>query len=234
MSMHLIREVERLKRQILALGGTVEERLRMAVKSVEDRDAKLASKVIAADVEIDEKEVDVEEECLKILALHQPVASDLRFIIAVLKINNDIERIGDLAVSVAERTLLLVQKKKPESLVDFTRMADLAQEMLRKSLDALVNLNAGAARGVCADDDRLDQMNRDVYEIVKEGIGKEGSPDNISSMICLLSIARSLERIGDHATNIAEDVVYLVEGHIVRHHMDEGGRGSSSGRNVTA
>ena len=215
MPKHFERELERLKRSLLTLAAKVEERLRMATKAIETRDGNLADLVIDADHEIDEMEVDIEEECLKVLALHQPVAIDLRFIIAVIKINNDLERIGDLAVNIAERAAFLASQRKLDILFDFPGMAEKAQSMVKRSLDALVNMDNKLAWEVCASDDEVDAMNREMFIQVQNSMRK-----NISRMECLihlLSASRHLERIADHATNIAQDVVYMIEGEIVRH-----------------
>jgi phosphate transport system protein len=215
MSMHLRREIDRLKKQLLTLSASVEGSVQKAVKSISDRDDKLARTVIDRDSEIDQMEVDVEEECLKILALHQPVATDLRFIIAVLKINNDLERIGDLAVNIAERAVYLANQESVEIPFDFPKMSALTQSMLHRSLDALVTSDRALANAVCAADDELDKINREMYTRVKTGI--RNRPDRIDSLINMLAVSRQLERIGDHATNIAQDVIYMIEGTIVRH-----------------
>jgi phosphate transport system protein len=212
---HLQREIDGLKKKILTLSAIVEDSVHKAVKSIAERDLKLANKVIETDPEIDQMEVDVEEECLKILALNQPVAIDLRFIIAVLKINNDLERIGDLAVNIAERGVYLATKEKVDIPFDFPRMSELSQSMLRKSLDSLVNLDLKLAREVAVSDDEIDAMHRQMYSQVQEGILQ--NPQRIDCLINLLAVSRQLERIADHATNIAEDVIYMIEGEIVRH-----------------
>ncbi len=215
MSQHLQREIEKLKKKILALGATVENSVREAVSAVERRDSKLAERIILRDNEIDQLEVDLEEDCLKILALHQPVAIDLRFIVAVLKINNDLERIGDLSVNLAERAKLLAAS--PQILVPFDLMAiaEKTEQMLKRSLDSLVNLNAVVARDVCQMDDEVDRANRQTYGLVKNAIISH--PGQAEVLIAYLSVSRFLERIADHATNIAEDVIYMTEGFIARH-----------------
>ena len=215
MPIHLQREVTKLKKQLLTLSALVEESVRSAVASLAARDAAAAQRVIDRDAEIDQFEVDVEEEGLKILALHQPVAIDLRFIIAVIKINNDLERIGDLAVNIAERTLLLASQPPVAIAFDFNGLSAKAQTMLKKSLDALVNLDAGLARQVCAMDDEVDAINRNMYEQVRDAIRRH--PEHTDAMIAHLTVSRCLERIADHATNIAEDVIYMTRGDIVRH-----------------
>jgi len=219
MPVHLHREIGNLKKMILALGAQVESNLYGAVAAVEERDGKKAEEIINADRSVDEAEIEVEEEGLKILALHQPVAIDLRFIVAVLKINAELERIGDLAVNIAERAAWLSQLAPPAIDVRFNKMAEGSQKMLRESLDALVNLDTELARQVCAADDEIDEMNRENYERVKKEM--MSSAENFPIMIHLLSISRLLERVADHATNIAEDVIYMVEGEIVRHHVAE-------------
>lgn len=215
MKRHLQTEIEKLKKKILYLGAMVEESVQRAVKAIERRDAKLATKVIEADIEIDHLEVDVEEDCLKILALEQPVAIDLRFIVAVLKLNSDLERIGDLAVNIAEHAVFLSSKDKTPVPFNLSGMAAKTQAMLKGSLDALVNMDTGLARQVCQSDDEVDNINRDMYARVESAIQK--TPEQVEAMIHFLSASRHLERIADHATNIAEDVIYMIDGDIVRH-----------------
>jgi phosphate transport system protein len=219
MPVHLHREIENLKKEILTVGAIAEQSVREATRAIEHRDENLARGVIEKDINLDRMEVDVEENCLKILALHQPVATDLRFIIAVLKINNDLERVGDLAVNIAERALFLVNHPEVNVEFDFMTMAVRTQEMLKKSLDALVNLNTRLAYEACACDDEIDAMNRQMYVMVQEAINAH--PDQVEPLIHLLSASRHLERIADHATNIAEDVIYMIEGEIVRHKAEE-------------
>jgi len=219
MPKHLQREVESLKKKLLALGARVETSVRNAASSIEQQDAELAQKVIGTDIEIDHTEVEVEEDCLKILALYQPVAIDLRFIVTVLKINNDLERIGDLAVNIAERGVFLACQPKIDISIDLVDMAHHAQSMLKKSLDALINHDTKLAHQVCASDDIVDGMNRQMYSKVQNAILK--TPEQISSLIHLLSASRHLERIADCATNIAEDVIYMIDGQIVRHKTEE-------------
>ena len=225
MTMHFLREIDRLKNQVLEVSALVEENLRRAVRAIEERDGDIARKVIETDVSIDEREVEVEEEGLKILALHQPVAIDLRFIISALKINNDLERIGDLAVNIAERALFLSSQPKADLSFDFTLMAEKVQNMLKRSLDALVNLDADIAREVCVADDDVDEMNKDMYDRVKEAMNAlpDKSVESINVLIHLLQVSRHLERVADHATNIAEDLIYMIEGRIVRHHSESWG-----------
>ncbi|CAN2039795.1 Phosphate-specific transport system accessory protein PhoU [Candidatus Magnetomoraceae bacterium gMMP-15] len=215
MTKHFRRELVKIKKMILSLGAMVEERVNMAHKAVIRCDAALAKKIIKSDYEIDEMEVEVEEECLKILALHQPVAVDLRFIIAVIKINNELERIGDQAVNIAQRLEIIAKQKQCSLFFDYSLMADKAEFMLKTSLDALVNMDIKLAFKICRLDDEVDKIKHEAYDQIKQAM-KERS-DNISYLINLLLISRHLERLADHATNIAEEVIYMIEGEIVRH-----------------
>lgn len=215
MSKHLIREVDNLKTQIVSLATRVEEALRAAVKSLRTRDIGEAERVIAEDQLIDRAEVDIEEECLKIMALHQPVAIDLRVVVAILKINNDLERIGDLAVNIAERAVVLSNYPDIPTKFDFKGMGDKVQVMVRQSLDSLVGLDSELAQQVLKSDDKIDAVHREMYSQVRSEISAR--PDQVDYYIQLLAVSRNLERVADHATNIAEDVIYLVDGQIVRH-----------------
>jgi len=193
----------------------VEERFRLAVKSIECRDADLAKKVIEGDLEIDHLEVDLEEECLKILALHQPVADHLRYIIAILKMNNDLERIGDLAVNIAERAERVAGEVEMSVPFDYFTMCQKTGEMLKKSLDSLVNRDLYLAYEVCAQDDDVDFMKSVMQAQFADEMRKDQT--HVESMINLFLVSRHLERIADHATNIAEDVIYMITGEIHRH-----------------
>ncbi|MCX5769283.1 MAG: phosphate signaling complex protein PhoU [Candidatus Hydrogenedentes bacterium] len=219
MTLHFQREIERLKTDLLSLSALVEDTLHRAITSLRERDGALARIIIDTDPDIDQREVDIEEECQKILALHQPVAHDLRFLIACLKINAELERIGDAAVNIAERVVFLVTQEPIEVPFDYMGMAKKAETMLRNSLDALVNLNVNLAYEVIDADDEVDAFNREAYVQIENCIQK--NPTLASSYTHLLGISRHIERIGDHATNIAEDVVYLIEGAIIRHRTEE-------------
>jgi len=212
---HFSRELENIKKLILSLGAMVEERVRMATKAIETNDAILAQRIIKSDYEIDEMEVDIEEECLKVLALHQPVAIDLRFIIAVIKINNELERIGDQAVNIAERVGVTAKSEQLEFFFDYSAMGEKAQSMLKMSLDALVNMDYDQALSVVMMDDEVDAIKEQAYDRIKRAMGEH--PDKIGYLINLFLISRHLERLADHTTNIAEEVIYLIEGEIVRH-----------------
>ena len=215
MSMHLQQEIEHLKNKLLTLVATAKGAVEKAVKSVEQRDPVLAQAVVDGDFEIDRTEVDLEEDCLKILALYQPVATNLRVIVSVMKMNNDIERIGDLAVNIAERTLFLCGNAPVEAPSDLAEMTTKALAMLTRSLDALVKMDTKCAREVRASDDEVDAINRKLFQEFAAAVRR--NPDHVESLLCYLSVGRHLERIADYATNIAEDVIYLMEGEIVRH-----------------
>jgi len=215
MSKHLQRDLENLQRDIVSLAASVEESIHKAIRALQDRDPEIAQEVIEGDDRIDEEENHVEEECLKILALHQPVAVDLRRTTAILKINTDLERMADLAVDIAERALHLTHLDPIGVPRKLQRMTDMTTLMVRHSLDAFVNLDARLARQVCRLDDEVDAFNKEIIDELIHGM--EVAPSLIEASISLFSAVRHLERIADHATNIAEDVIYLVEGEIVRH-----------------
>jgi len=216
---HLQREIERLKRKILALGALVEENLRLAVQAIETRDAVKARRVIAADMEVDENEVEVEEECLKLLALYQPVAKDLRFIIAVVKINSELERIGDLAANVAERAEQLADEYPVPVPCSLPVISDRVRCILGAVLDALVRQDAVAARKLLAADDEVDELYRQLLDELKAEL--RADLDHLDAIVLLFNVARYMERLADHATNIAEDVLYMVEGEIQRHQFPD-------------
>ncbi len=215
MTIFFQKELDKMKKLILSLGAMVEERLRLAIRALENGDTRIAETIIKSDYEIDEKEVEVEEECLKIMALYQPVAVDLRFLVAVIKINNDLERIADEAVNIAERIASITVKEEGDFPFDYSHMAEITEDMLKKSLDALVNLDVDLAFKVVTLDDNVDELKTTAYDLIKAKMQK--TPDQAGSLINLYLISRHLERIADHATNIAEEVIYLVEGEIVRH-----------------
>jgi len=221
-------EVEKLKKRILALGAVVEEQVRRSVDAILKRDGELAAQVIRDDEEIDRTEVDIEEECLKILALYQPVAADLRFIVAILKINSDLERIGDLAVNIAQRAELLAGMEPDDPPFDLRGMAEKAQAMLKMSLDALVNRDAIAAQATCDADEEVDEANRRAY--VSFVAAARERPARIGTLMPQFTAVRQIERIADHATNIAEDVMYMLKGEIVRHHPEKHGPGDPQTR----
>jgi phosphate transport system protein len=219
MSKHLERDLTNLQQHILAMAGSVEEAIYLGIRALRERDRTVADRVIEGDSAIDQEENYVENECLKMLALHQPVAIDLRRIIAALKINTELERMADLAVNIAERAAALARLPPVAVPVQVQHMADLvASAMVRQSLDAFVNLDPRQARRVIRLDEEVDRYNREIIDLLIRDMQR--SPEAISSAVSLFSAVRHLERIADHATNVAEDVVYLVEGEIVRHHPE--------------
>ncbi len=215
MSKHLTRDLERLKKQLLTMGGMVEEATDLAITAIIDRRRDLAEQVMAGDDGIDAKELEVEDDCLKMLALHQPVASDLRFIITVLKVNNDLERMGDLAKNIAERAAILAGQPSIEGAQDFRRMAERVRWMVHECIDALVERDVDRARTVCQRDTEVDEENRRHFAQLQEVMRRD--PTSVERAVSLLSVSRHLERIADHATNVAEDVVFLVDGEVIRH-----------------
>lgn len=219
MAKHLEKELERLKKMVYSLSARVDESLERAVKSIQEKDLALAHQVIEADRLIDELEVEVEEECLKILALHQPVAIDLRFIIAVMKMTNDLERIGDLAADMAKNGVTLNTLPRLKIPFDLHQMSSRVKAIVRKSLDALMEIDSILAREAIGDDEAINAMKAEMKAEIASALQKE--PEHAKSYITLLAITHRLERIGDHATNIAEDVIYMVEAEIVRHQPAE-------------
>lgn len=214
------RELERLRKKLLHEAAIVEDAIERALQSFIDRDLDLATEVISGDRAIDELEIDVEEDCLKILALYNPVAVDLRFIVSVLKMNNDLERMGDIAVSIARRASYLA-RRDPGLVMppEFHQMANMVSGMIRQSLDALINGDAALAKAICRQDAEVDRMKRRIGNELRDRLTSE--PAAVRSLLKMLDVARHLERLADLATNIAHDVIYLVDGEIVRHTMVE-------------
>ena len=216
MSLHLQRDLDAIKKEILQLGNLVESVINLAIRALVNREAELAQQALVYEDQINQKEVYIEEECLKILALHQPVAVDLRFIVVVLKVNNDLERMGDIAQNIAKRAAYLAtQSPVPVSQEVISELPEMVRTMVRKSLDALVSLDVELARSVIGMDDRVDDINRKTVSEVKSIIERDIRHTDVA--ISLLYSSRYMERIADLSTNIAEDVVFMVEGHVVRH-----------------
>jgi len=209
------REIENLKKLVLSLGAIVEEQIQRAMLALERRDGELANEVALRDREIDSLEIVIEEECLKILALYQPVANELRFVISVLKMNIDLERIGDLASNIAKRARYLSKKEKIDMISDFEVVSAKTQAMVKNSLDALVNLDEKLAREVISADDEVDKLTKQFLKKTITAIEKE--PQRTKDYFSIRSVSKNLERMADSATNIAEDVVYLCSGEIIRH-----------------
>jgi len=215
MTLRLQREIERLKCRILEMGAQVEQAIRLAAAAIDEMDAESAQKVIAGDAAIDQMEVQLEEDCLKILSLHQPVAQDLRLIVSALKINNDLERMADLAVNMCERALYLTTKARIAPPFNLSGMGTDVQSMVKRSLDSLVRQDTVEAQKVIAQDNLIDDMNRANYATAIAEMKKDSH--RIARLMHYVSVSSQLERIADLATNIAEDVIYLVEGDIIRH-----------------
>ena len=216
MSEILSKEMKKIEVLLSSLSTIVDSNLRNAIESLKKRDIEMAKKVISDDSEIDRIEIDLEEECLRILALHQPVAVDLRFIIAVLKINNDLERIGDLSSNICQ--IVVIYKNVgsfniPNTILD---MSEVVFDMLKNSLDSIIYRDSDLAKKVHKSDNDVDKLHQEMYSVVKSKIA-EGSESDFDRWLPMLSVSRYLERIADHCTNIAEDVDYLITGHISRH-----------------
>ncbi|HXH28860.1 MAG TPA: phosphate signaling complex protein PhoU [Candidatus Polarisedimenticolia bacterium] len=214
-SRHYERELQDLKDRILLLGGTVEEMIASSMRSLLQRDTALARRVIESDPKVDNGELEVDHLCLSLLALRQPAASDLRFIATALKIVTDLERIGDLAVNIAERAIELNEEPPLKPYIDIPRMSSAVADMLHQALDAFVSKDPGRARAVLGADDAVDQLNVQLFRELLTYMIEE--PRNVSRAMRITFIAKYLERIGDHATNIAQMVIFMCEGRDVRH-----------------
>jgi phosphate transport system protein len=218
MERHFVQEIEALKSQLLLMGGSAESIIGKAVEALRARDSRLAAEVLEDDRAIDRLEIDIEERCVALLALQQPLASDLRFITAALKISNDLERVGDHAVNIAGSVIRLAGEAPLKPLVDIPRMAELARGMLRESLDAFVRRDGETARQLVLRDDEVDALNRQVFrELVSYMIE---DPRSITRAMELILVARNLERVADLTTNVAEEVVFIAEARIIKHHAD--------------
>lgn len=212
------REIEKVKKKFMVLGSMVEDRLQKASLAMQNRDPELLREIVSTDWEIDDMEIEIEEECLKILALHQPVASDLRLLIAIIKINNELERIADNAVNIAKRVQTISKDSSLTFKIDYQAMSGRVLNMFKLSLDALVTENADLARRIFLEDEEVNQQRNKAYKEVIHELNKE--PGHAKCLVNLYLLARHLERIGDRVKNIAEEVIYLVEGKIVRGEMD--------------
>jgi len=218
MTKHMQKELLKLRKMLLGLCELAEESVFNSVEAFIKRDIELARTVVKQDDDIDRMEVELEEECLKILALHQPVAIDLRFVITALKMNNDLERVGDQAVKIAHKARDLSKLPELPVQIDLHPLVEITREMLRDALDALINLDCQLAEKVRTSDDKANDLKLQIRDETIAAMTKQ--PESIQGIILILGVARSLERISDLTTNIAEDVIYLVEGEIVRHPRD--------------
>jgi phosphate transport system protein len=212
---HFEEDLGTLKTRLLEMGGLAEERLRMAMRGLVDRDSRLLEKVLAGDADINKLHLEVDDRCFKLLALQQPMAVDLRGLVAAVKINSELERVGDLAVNIAEAATRALQFAPVKELIDIPRMALIAQEMLRDALDAYVRRDTALAQKVLTRDDELDSLKTLVFRELLGMMVRDQSIINAS--LDLILISRHLERTGDHATNIAEDVIFMVSARDVRH-----------------
>ncbi|HSL51898.1 MAG TPA: phosphate signaling complex protein PhoU [Candidatus Deferrimicrobiaceae bacterium] len=215
MQRHFHEELEGLKQTLLAMGGLVEDQIRRAMRALLERDDVIAQEVIDRDRQVNTYDVEVDEQCVNLLALHQPAAGDLRFITTAMKIVTDLERIGDQAVNIAQRALELNREPQLKPYIDLPRMADRAQRMVKESLDAFVAGDTALARQVCAEDAEVDALKEQIFRELLTFMMED--PRTVSRAIRVILISRFLERVADHATNIAEMVIYLVEGKMVRH-----------------
>jgi phosphate transport system protein len=215
---HFVEELEQLKSKLLEESALVESAIYRSITAVVQKDEALANEVLKNEARVNEIEIEIDDFAVSLLALQQPMAADLRFIIASIKINNDLERMGDLAVSIAERALSLLNEPIVKPMIDIPHIAALVQSMVRKALDSFVTRDADLARSVLASDDAVDDLrNASFHELISF---MEQDPSNIRQSIDLLLVVRNLERIADHATNIAEDVLFLAKGIDVRHHAE--------------
>lgn len=219
MERHFDEELKALNEKLLKMAAFVEEAISDSVKSLIESDSALAEEVIRSDEKINMLEIEIDEESLKLLALHQPAGSDLRFITSAMKINNDLERMGDLAVNIAEGAADLIKQPQLKPLIDIPQMARIAQQMVHDSLTAFINKDPELARQVCRRDDEVDKLNNQVFRELLTYMMED--PKNITRAVDLILVARHLERIADHATNIGEDVVYYVRGTTIKHHIEE-------------
>ena len=215
MQRHFDEELKALKEKILRMGALVEDQIRNAIKSLVERESELARQVITNDHRVNAMDVEVDEDCLRLIALHQPMARDLRFITTAMKISTELERMSDLAENIAERAIELNEEPQLKPYIDIPRMAEHAQRMVKEALDAFVNQDAALARKVCADDDFIDDLTHQIFRELLTYMVEDSH--TISRAIRITFVAKYLERVADHATNVAELVVYFVEGKIIRH-----------------
>ena len=217
MERHIDVELRRVKDELVRMASLAETAIGLAVKALVSRDAEIAQQVIASDDAINTLEIEIDELCLRTMALFQPEAKDLRLLAMALKIDNDLERMGDQAVNIAERTLELLKEPLLKPLIDIPRMAETAQRMVKDSLDAFVEQDVEKARAVCRQDDEVDRLDDQIFRELLTYMMED--PRAITRSVNLILVSRHLERIADHATNIAENVIYLVQGKTIKHHI---------------
>jgi phosphate transport system protein len=229
METHFQKELQELKEGLLKMAALVEEAISTAVQSLVKRDSDLAKRTFEGEDQINRMEIDIEDTCLKLLALRHPMAADLRFITSAMKIITDLERMGDQAVNIAERAIFLNQEPQLKPYIDIPKMAEIAQSMVKDVLDAFVNQDSKLARSVCERDDMVDGLNDQVFRELLTFMMSD--PQMITRAVHLMIVCRCLERIADHATNLAEDVIFLVDARVIKHHADVKEEGE--GRNIT-
>jgi phosphate transport system protein len=213
-------ELKELKKKLLEMAARAEEQIALAIRGLKDREEAMACQVLDREEAINLLDIEIDEMCLRLLALRQPMATDLRFITSAMKISGDVERIGDLAVNIAERTIDLLKAPQLKPLIDIPRMAQMSQDMVRDAINAFINRDEKLARDVCKRDDRVDELNDQVFrELLTYMMQDAGT---IPRAVDLILVGRHLERIADHATNIGEDVIYMVQGKTIKHHIEEG------------
>jgi phosphate transport system protein len=227
MERHFERDLEELNKQLLLMGGRAETIVLKSVEALRRLDRDLANEVFADDKAIDRMELDIDERCLKLLALQQPMARDLRLITAALKICNDLERVGDHGVNIAGSVMRLADKPLLKPLIDIPRMAELASDMLHESLDAFVRRDAEKARRICIRDDAVDRLNDQIFRELLSYMVED--PKTITRAMELILVARNLERVADLATNVAEEVVFIAEARVIKHHAEESESPAESG-----
>ena len=215
MERHFDEEMTALKEKILRMGAMVEEQIQNAIKALVDRNSDLAHQVIANDHRVNTMDVEIDEECHRLIALHQPMARDLRFLTTAMKITTELERMSDMAENICERALELNQEPQLKPYTDLPRMATWAQRMVKESLDAFVNRDSTLARKVCADDDAIDNLTKQIFRELLSYMLED--PQTVTRAIRVSFVSKYIERVADHATNVAEMVVYMVEGKIIRH-----------------
>ena len=216
---HFETDLQALKNRLLNMGALVEERVHDATHALIERRLDTAERIITSDQDVNELQIEIDERCLRLLALQQPMATDLRLITAAMKINADLERIGDQAVNIAEQAVRILAHPPLKPMIDLPRMAQIAEKMTRESLDAFVRKDAKLARAILARDDEVDQLKDQVFRVLLTYMMAD--PGTIERALGLILVSRHLERIADHATNIAEDVIFVVEAKDVRHHHEE-------------
>lgn len=219
MERHFDEELKNLKEKLLQMADIAQEMIGLSVKALVERKEALAKEVFSLEDKVNHMEVEIEDFVLRLLALRQPAAGDLRLLTAVLKINNDLERVADQAVNIAEIAVELLQHPSLKPLIDIPHMANLAQRMIKNSLDAFVNQDAQLAKKVCEDDDAVDRINEQIFRELLTTI--IGDPKNVARAVDLILVSRNIERVADHATNISEDVIFIVEGKNIKHHIQE-------------